>query len=180
MHQNCSTVEKFQYHCVINGHRDKMVEVCAPSRIIIGHCVEFNLLGGVIQDQWSSPCHDTFPKCDGVYKSTAAYKYPDCYDLVSKFPTKADTTTNINFLTTTTTDESSFLDSVAVIVPAGTVVILISLFIAFVVMPCKKKRQSTKKMDADNKPLNERSKAQFTIHQKSSQKKGIQTFVSII
>lgn len=36
MHQNCSTVEKFQYHCVINGHRDKMVEVCAPSRIIIG------------------------------------------------------------------------------------------------------------------------------------------------
>lgn len=34
---------------------------------------------------------------------------PDCYDLVSKFPTKADTATNINFLTTTTTDESSFL-----------------------------------------------------------------------
>lgn len=26
------------------------------------HCVEFNLLGGVIQDQMSSPCNDTFPK----------------------------------------------------------------------------------------------------------------------
>lgn len=111
MHQNCSSVEQFQYHCVINGYRSKMVEVCAPSRIIIGiilsdyftvylvhalfanvqiynnaylihvkflrfsgHCVEFNHLGGVIQDQLSSPCHITFPKCDGVYKSTAAYK----------------------------------------------------------------------------------------------------------
>lgn len=40
----------------------------------VGHCVEFNQLGGVIQDQLLSPCNDTFPKCDGVYYSTAAYK----------------------------------------------------------------------------------------------------------
>lgn len=40
----------------------------------VGHCVEFNLLGGVIQDQRSSPCNDTFPKCDRFYDSTAAYK----------------------------------------------------------------------------------------------------------
>lgn len=89
-----------------------MVEVCAPSRIIIGHCVEFNLLGGVIQDQMSSPCNGTFPKCDGVYKSTAAYKYPDCYDLVSKLSTKTDTTTTIYALTTTPTsitDKARFL-----------------------------------------------------------------------
>lgn len=72
--QKCAPVEKFQYHCVINGYSNETLEVCAPLRIIIGHCVEFNQLGGVIQDQLLSPCNDTFPKCDGVYYSTAAYK----------------------------------------------------------------------------------------------------------
>lgn len=82
--QKCASVNKFRYHCVINSYSNETLEVCAPSRIIIGHCVEFNRLGGVIQDQMSSPCNDTFPKCDAVYISTAAYKYPDCYELVYK------------------------------------------------------------------------------------------------
>lgn len=34
--QKCDSVEKFKYHCVINGFRNEMVEVCAPSRIIFG------------------------------------------------------------------------------------------------------------------------------------------------
>lgn len=35
--QNCiNVIEKFQYHCVINGLRNKLVEVCAPTRIIFG------------------------------------------------------------------------------------------------------------------------------------------------
>lgn len=35
--QNCvNETEKFQYHCVINGLRNKLVEVCAPRRIIFG------------------------------------------------------------------------------------------------------------------------------------------------
>lgn len=47
--------------------------------LFLGHCVEFNLLGGVIQDQMSSPCNDTFPKCDVVYRlnvilSSESYK----------------------------------------------------------------------------------------------------------
>lgn len=40
----------------------------------LGHCVEFNLQGGVIQEQFSSPCNDTFPKCDKSYTSLNAYK----------------------------------------------------------------------------------------------------------
>lgn len=39
--QNCAPVNKFKYHCVINGLRNKLVEVCAPERIIFGI---FNLL----------------------------------------------------------------------------------------------------------------------------------------
>lgn len=35
--QNCvKETEKFQYHCVINGRRNKLVEVCAPKRKILG------------------------------------------------------------------------------------------------------------------------------------------------
>lgn len=41
--------------------------------LFLGHCVEFNLLGGVIQDQLSTPCNAIFPKCDAIYISTAAY-----------------------------------------------------------------------------------------------------------
>lgn len=40
----------------------------------LGHCVEFNVGGGVIQDQRSTPCNDPFPKCDAIYDSCQAYK----------------------------------------------------------------------------------------------------------
>lgn len=40
----------------------------------LGHCVEFNVGGGVIQDQRSAKCNDTFPKCDNIYDSVDAYK----------------------------------------------------------------------------------------------------------
>lgn len=40
--QNCATVEKFQYHCVVNGLRNKLLEVCAPTRIIFG--TVFNII----------------------------------------------------------------------------------------------------------------------------------------
>eukprot|EP00105_Crassostrea_gigas_P033802 XP_019917950.1 PREDICTED: uncharacterized protein LOC105348391 [Crassostrea gigas] len=143
-YQNCSTEEKFQYHCVINGFRNETLEVCAPSRTIFGHCVEFNLLGGVIQDQLSTPCNDVFPKCDDIYISTAAYTYPDCYDLISKFSTKVYTTTNINYITTTPTIDKS-RDLIAVMASAaGTVAILI-ISISIVVFICKHKRQNNKK-----------------------------------
>lgn len=34
--QKCDSVERFKYHCVINGFGNEVVEVCAPSRIIFG------------------------------------------------------------------------------------------------------------------------------------------------
>lgn len=40
----------------------------------LGHCVEFNVGGGVIQDQRSAKCDDTFPKCESIYNSVDAYK----------------------------------------------------------------------------------------------------------
>lgn len=93
LRQNCSKVDQFEYHCVINGYRNITLEVCAPTRIIFGHCVEFNVAGGVIQDQFSAPCDEHFPKCDAFYLSSTAYKYSDCYDLVLKRDIYQSTTT---------------------------------------------------------------------------------------
>lgn len=32
----CAASEEFKYHCVINGYRNALVEVCAPKRLILG------------------------------------------------------------------------------------------------------------------------------------------------
>lgn len=64
--------------------------------------------GGVIQDHLSAPCSATFPKCDEYYFSSDAYKYPDCYTLVSKsrIISKSLTSENDTFITA---DESSHI-----------------------------------------------------------------------
>lgn len=97
--QNCVVAEKFKYHCVINGHRNALLEVCAPERLILGHCTEFNVIGGVIQDHQTAPCYNrSFPKCDRFYYSTEAYKYPDCYNLVKRTSTPRKTPTDSNYI----------------------------------------------------------------------------------
>lgn len=42
--------------------------------VFVGHCVEFNVRGGVIQDQITAPCNKTFPMCSSIYSSSDAYK----------------------------------------------------------------------------------------------------------
>lgn len=109
--QTCAPSEKFKYHCVINGYGNALLEVCALERIILGHCTEFNLIGGVIQDHQSMPCNnESFPKCDRFYFSSDAYKYPDCYHLVrdTRKPSKTPT-----------------IDKMLIIAAVATVVILI-------------------------------------------------------
>lgn len=81
--QRCTNLEKFVYHCVKNGLSNGLVEVCAPLRLILGNCAEFNIAGGVLQDQESVPC---IPKCASYYNSSDAYKYPDCYKLPGHTP----------------------------------------------------------------------------------------------
>lgn len=81
--QNC-TSKIYEYHCVINEYANATLEVCAPPKIILGHCTEFNAVGRLIQNQFSAVCNDTFPICDKHYSSTDAYKYQDCYQLVKR------------------------------------------------------------------------------------------------
>uniref|UniRef100_A0A8W8JG01 Uncharacterized protein n=1 Tax=Magallana gigas TaxID=29159 RepID=A0A8W8JG01_MAGGI len=81
--KQCSMAEKFKYHCVINSYRNETLEVCAHNLLIFDVCTEFNVAGGVLQGQNDAVCNDKFPKCDKIYSSTDAYKYPDCYKLIN-------------------------------------------------------------------------------------------------
>lgn len=128
--QKCVPANEFRYHCVINGYRDKMVEVCAPTRIIFGHCTEFNRRGGIIQDQKSAICNDKFPKCDEHYYSSDAYKYPDCYRLVYKIDDILSTAKSMGTTTATsikTTTNSVFIEEDNLAVVSFVVLLAISV-----------------------------------------------------
>lgn len=89
--KNCTIHEKqLEYHCLINAFRNKLLEVCEAAKTIFGHCAEYNELGMVIQNQFSAECNQVFPKCDESYRSSDAYKYPDCYRLVNQTHTSKD------------------------------------------------------------------------------------------
>lgn len=93
--QNCTDVNNFIYHCVINHYGNATLEVCAPKKTIHGFCTAFNVDSGAIQNHYSAPCNQSaFPKCENIYVSSNAYKYSDCYQLV--YNQRLNKTTSIN------------------------------------------------------------------------------------
>lgn len=86
---NCSSVEQscvasdmFLYHCVLNAEGTKPIEVCAPVKSIHGEkCAEFNHGGMIIQEGLFNCSNHSVP-CPGVYKSSEAYKYQECFDII--------------------------------------------------------------------------------------------------
>lgn len=89
--KNCTIHKKpLEYHCLINAFRTKFLEVCEAEKTIFGYCAEYNEVGKVIQNHYSAACDKVFPKCDDSYRSTDAYKYPDCYKLVNQTHASTD------------------------------------------------------------------------------------------
>lgn len=114
--QSCSRPGKFVYHCVINGYGNATLEVCAPERLILGHCTEFNEVGGVIQDQLFTKCNGVFPKCDDFYLSSEAYKYKDCYKIVEANRLTTSTSKNVKHVPS---DEKVDRDDSTILLLAG-------------------------------------------------------------
>lgn len=75
---------RFQYHCLINSHRNATLEVCALSRYILGFCAEFNTNGVLVQEHFDANCKQHNPPCPPYYHSAKAYRYQSCYELVYK------------------------------------------------------------------------------------------------
>ncbi|XP_062570778.1 uncharacterized protein LOC134232815 [Saccostrea cucullata] len=81
--QNCTEKSKFKYHCLINELEEVMVEVCAPEFYIQGYCTEYNINGARIQDHLYLRNGSIAVPFTSRYISTDAYKYSNCYSLVS-------------------------------------------------------------------------------------------------
>lgn len=73
---------RFQYHCLVNSHRNATVEVCALNRLILGFCAEFDINSAVVQENYAADCKTHNPPCPEFYDSAEAYKYQSCYELV--------------------------------------------------------------------------------------------------
>ncbi|XP_048740468.2 uncharacterized protein LOC125654529 [Ostrea edulis] len=86
--KNCSaykhTCRSFEYHCVLNEWTTSLVEVCAPSTLIVsGKCTEFNKGLQCIRESYLTDCKQFSKPCPPVYNSTQTFMYPGCYDTVS-------------------------------------------------------------------------------------------------
>lgn len=133
--QTCTKPELFVYHCVINGYGNETLEVCAPQRRMLGYCTEFNVAGGVIQSHKTAKCNTAFPKCDNIYLSSDAYKYPDCY---TKKKTTSSTTTTIIITKTaprneTKTDNSETRDTDVTMIVVVFVAVVFAMLIGVVI-----------------------------------------------
>lgn len=83
--KNCENIthlcQSYIYHCVINAWMNATIEVCAPSRFIIGQlCTEFNFGGNKIQGNYNAKCQ----QCPVTYNSSTAFKYRECYEYVKR------------------------------------------------------------------------------------------------
>lgn len=143
--QTCTQPNEFIYHCLINGYGNETLEVCAPKRIIVGHCTEFNVAGGIIQAHVLSQCSQSaFPRCYGLYYSSEAYKFPGCYQLV--YNQRADKATKVLVSLNDTTPIPLKTDD-------WVMVLITSAFLVFTVTMCGltllfswiKRHQSSKK-----------------------------------
>lgn len=103
----CDEPERLVYHCVINELVTQTLEVCAYTQnIFLGKCTGYSIGGNVIQQNSRTDCSIfTNNPCPKYYKSDAAYKYPDCYQLTKKTTT---VTRNPTFTTDCDTSASVF------------------------------------------------------------------------
>ncbi|XP_048739252.2 uncharacterized protein LOC125653717 [Ostrea edulis] len=80
----CHDNQHVAYHCVINAWINATIEVCAPVVSIVGNCcAEFNVLGGIIQENYHASCGNSTTPCPFYYMSDKAYKYQSCYKYIA-------------------------------------------------------------------------------------------------
>lgn len=90
---NCTDTDKFQYHCLPNKFLDMLVEVCAPTKVIVGqHCPYYDIERNIIEPNFNQRCNSDI--CPNVYISNDAYKYKSCYEEIKKMDTRQVTPGN--------------------------------------------------------------------------------------
>ncbi|XP_056000383.1 uncharacterized protein LOC130048130 [Ostrea edulis] len=106
--KNCAAYinacRSFEYHCVLNEWTTSLVEVCAPSRLILyGKCTEFNRGLKCIRESYMTDCKQFSKPCPPVYNSTLSFLYPGCYDTVTTTTKRSTESLTPNYNGTGTT-----------------------------------------------------------------------------
>lgn len=83
--QNCTTPEKFTYHCLPNKSLDHLVEVCAPVQNIVGHHCSFYDMGkNSVKANFHQSCKKHEIPCPKFYLSNSSFEYQGCYKTVRR------------------------------------------------------------------------------------------------
>ncbi|XP_061169155.1 uncharacterized protein LOC133178475 [Saccostrea echinata] len=77
--QNCTSAEKFVYHCVLNKEATMLLEVCAPVWYMSGYCARFSTEDQRIVNEPGLDCTQFVQSCPSRFMSNESYKYQSCY-----------------------------------------------------------------------------------------------------
>lgn len=122
--QNCSDADKFQYHCLPNRQLDKLIEVCAPTKLIIGrHCPFYDTDKHTIEQNYNQPCNDHVKQCKQIYTSSAVHQYQECFtEITGEIPTKQE-----NILSVQWSDGHLAL-TIGIYTICGCLIVVVALF----------------------------------------------------
>lgn len=80
VHQNCTTLERFEYHCLPDKYHESFIEVCAPRKNIVGgHCPFYDEEENSVAINLYQSCKEHTTPCPDLYNSNVAYRYQECY-----------------------------------------------------------------------------------------------------
>lgn len=83
--QNCTSPDKFTYHCLPNRFLDRFVEVCAPVQNIVGqHCSFYDMDTNSVRANFHQSCREYVIPCPVVYYSNSIFKYRDCCKIIQR------------------------------------------------------------------------------------------------
>lgn len=78
--QNCTTLERFEYHCLPDKYHESFMEVCAPRKNIVGgHCPFYDEEKNSVAMNLYQSCKEHTTPCPDLYNSNVAYRYQECY-----------------------------------------------------------------------------------------------------
>lgn len=84
--QKCTKPERFEYHCLPDRYHKQFIEVCAPTKWIVGmNCPFYDMEKHIIEPNYNHKCKG---QCPQYYCSSSVYEYPGCFERVQKKITK--------------------------------------------------------------------------------------------
>lgn len=147
--QNCSDAAKFQYHCLPNRQLDKLIEVCAPTKLIIGrYCPFYDMEKHTIEQNYNQPCNDHVMQCKEIYTSSAVHQYQECFTEISgEKSTKQENIISVQW------SDGHLALAIGIYTICGCLIIVVALFsvrIAYLPPLCKKSKCCNNTMPSEN------------------------------